>query len=118
MNLPNLRILRQFNFLFGFSLFSPLAVIYYAQVSGSYTLGTSIFGLITLSTAVFEVPTGVLSDRIGRKQIIIFGSITRVIAYMAYALGFSYLWLVIGALFEGLAHALFSGNNDAFLYDT
>jgi len=35
-----------------------------------------------------------------------------------YALGFSYWWLVTGAILEGLARAFYSGNNDALLYDS
>src|SRR5690606_16446038 len=34
------------------------------------------------------------------------------------AIGGSYLLLITGAIFEGLARAFYSGNNDALLYDT
>ncbi len=118
MHLKNIRLLSIFNFLIGFTFFAPLAIIYFAKVSGSYTLGTSIFGFIMLSAAIFEVPTGVLSDRVGRKKTLIYGSVARVIAFIFYAIGFSYWFLVIGAIFEGLSRAFYSGNNEALLYDT
>lgn len=113
----NIKLLKIFNFLIGFSLFAPIAIIYFSKVSGSYTLGASIFGIIMLSSALFEVPTGVLSDKVGRKITIILGSWARVLAFVFYALGFSYWWLVVGALFEGLSRSFYSGNNNAFLYD-
>jgi uncharacterized membrane-anchored protein YitT (DUF2179 family) len=50
----NIRLLSIFNLLIGFSLFAPLAIIYFAKVSGSFVLGTSIFGIIMLSSAIFE----------------------------------------------------------------
>ncbi|HBO10654.1 TPA: hypothetical protein DD448_01765, partial [Candidatus Collierbacteria bacterium] len=57
----NVRLLKIFNFLIGFSLFAPLAIIYFSRVSGSYTLGASIFGITMLASAIFEVPTGIWS---------------------------------------------------------
>ena len=114
----NIRLLSFFNFLIGFNLFWPLAIIYFSRVSGSFTLGASILGIIMLASTIFELPTGILSDLVGRKYTIILGSWARVIAFLIYAIGFSYWWLVIGAILEGLSRAFYSGNNDAFLYDT
>ena len=114
----NICLLSIFNFLIGFSLFAPLAIIYFSKVSGSFTLGTSVFGIIMLSSAVFEVPTGIWSDKVGRKYTVVLGSWARVAAFIFYAIGLSYWWLVVGAILEGLSRALYSGNNDAFLYDT
>ncbi len=102
----------------GFSLFAPLAIVYFSRVSGSYALGASIFGITMLASAVFEVPTGVWSDRMGRRKTIILGSWSRVLAYIFYALGLSYWFLTIGAILEGLSRAFYSGNNDALLHDT
>ncbi len=114
----NIRLLSIFNFLIGFSLFMPLAIIYFAQVSGSFTLGTSIFSITMLAGAVFEIPTGILSDKVGRKYTVVLGSCARVIAFTGYAMGISYWWLLCGAVFEGLSRAFYSGNNDALLYDS
>lgn len=114
----NIKLLSIFNFLIGFNLFWPIAIIYFSKVSGSFTLGASILGIIMLASTVFELPTGILSDLVGRKYTIVLGSWARVLAFLFYAIGLSYWWLVIGAIFEGLSRAFYSGNNDAFLYDT
>ena len=118
MRNKNIKLLKYFNFLIGFSLFAPLAIIYFARVSGSYTLGASIFGIIMLSSAVFEVPTGIWSDKVGRRGTIILGSWARVTAFILYALASSYTLLLIGAIFEGLSRSFYSGNNDSLLHDT
>lgn len=114
----NIRLLKIFNFLIGFSLFAPLAIIYFSKVSGSYVLGASIFGITMLSSAIFEVPTGIWSDMVGRRTTIILGSWARVAAFVLYAIGLSYWWLVAGAILEGVSRSFYSGNNDAFLHDT
>ncbi len=114
----NIRLLSWFNFCTDFVLFAPVAVIYFANVSGSFTLGMSIFSLAYLFSAVFEVPTGIVSDLVGRKKTAVFGAFFSVLCITCYAAATSYGMLVIGALFQGLSRAFYSGNNDALLHDT
>jgi MFS family permease len=78
----------------------------------------SIFSIANIADAVFEVPTGILSDRIGRKMTIIFGAIASILYSICYAIGGSFLILALGALFQGLSVAFYSGNNDALLHDS
>jgi MFS family permease len=113
----NIKTLAIFNFLTDFSLLGPVAVLYFEKVTGSYASAMSIFSLALLSSAILEVPTGILSDKLGRRKTIILWSLAGVFTSLFYALGGSYLMLALGAVMAGLARALFSGNNDAFLYD-
>ena len=71
------------------------------KVSGSYALGMSIFSIVMLSAAIFEIPTGVFSDLVGRKKTVVFGALSSVLYVIFYAIGGIYLFLVIGAIFEG-----------------
>jgi len=114
----NIKILTWQGFLVGFSLWAPIAAIYFAKVSGSYTLGLSIFSIIMVSGALFEVPTGIFSDLIGRKWTTILGGFFYALGGLFFAVGTNYLFLALGALSEGLARAFYSGNNDALLYDS
>lgn len=114
----NIRLLSLFNFLIGFSLYSAVLVIYFAQVTGSFALAMSIFSIIFISSAIFEIPTGIFSDIIGRKKTVVLGSFSFLFATIFYALGQSYFILVIGGVLEGLGRSFFSGNNNALLYDS
>ena len=114
----NIRLLSVFNFFIGFNLFWPIAILYFSKISGSYLLGGSVLGIIMLASTIFELPTGILSDMVGRKYTMVLGSWARVIAFLFYAIGLSYWILVVGAIFEGLSRAFYSGNNDALLFDT
>jgi len=93
-------------------------VIYFSQVTGSYTAAASLLALKKLSSAAFEVPTGVLSDRLGRRGTMIAGAVVMVAAHLGYAGASGYSLLLAAVVLEGLATALWSGNNDALLYDT
>lgn len=114
----NIKILTWFNFFTDFRLYAPIAIIYFANVSGSYALGMSIFSITMISSAFFEVPTGIFSDMIGRRKTVILGSVSAVAYACLYALAHSFWPLALGALLEGLSRSFYSGNNDALLHDT
>lgn len=114
----NIKLLALFNFFTDFKFHSAVLIIYFAQITGSYTLAMSLFAVIMVSSALFEIPTGIYSDIIGRKKTILFGSIAATLSAICYATGFTYWPLCIGAILEGLSRAWYSGNNDALLYDS
>lgn len=73
--------------------------------------------IILLSGMFFEVPTGVLADKYGRKTSMILGACISAIGwitwlYMDTFIGFA----VVFGLF-GLANAFWSGTDHAFIYD-
>lgn len=114
----NIKVLTWFNFFTDFKLYTPIAIIYFAQVANSYALGMAVFSVAMVSSALFEIPTGVFSDFIGRKRTVVLGALVAVLYSIFYAIGQSFLILAVGAIFEGLSRSFYSGNNDALLYDT
>jgi MFS family permease len=114
----NARLLSWFNFCGDFRLYGPIMVIYFAQVTGSYTAAASLLAVKMLASAAFEVPTGVLSDRLGRRGTMIAGAVVMVAAHLGYAAAPGYGLLLAAVVLEGLATALWSGNNESLLYDT
>lgn len=73
----NIKLLSWFNFLLDFRFYAPVAIIYFSQVTGSYVLGMAVFSVTFISSALFEVPTGIYSDMIGRKKNLCLGSIRK-----------------------------------------
>ncbi len=114
----NIKLLAWFNFFTDFKLYSAIAILYFTKVTGSFALGMSIFSIANIADAVFEVPTGILSDRVGRKKTVVFGTIASIIYAICFAIGGSFWMLAIGAIFQGLSVAFYSGNNDALLHDS
>lgn len=114
----NIKLLNWLNFCLDFRIYGAITILYFAQVTGSYALGLSIFSIGTIASSLFEVPTGVFSDLVGRKMTVVFGQLASVFAIVSYAIGGSFAMLALGAVLEGLSFALFSGNNSALLYDS
>ncbi|MFZ2025474.1 MAG: MFS transporter [Microgenomates group bacterium] len=114
----NIKLLAIFNFFTDFNFYSAILILYFAKVTGSYTLAMSLFSVTMFSSALFEVPTGILSDKIGRRKTVILGAVAAVGSVVCYAIGGNYAFLAVGALFEGISRAFYSGNNDALLHDS
>jgi MFS family permease len=114
----NIRLLAWFNFFCDLRFYAPVAILYFAEVAGSFALGMSVFSAIFISQSVLEVPTGVLSDRLGRKGTITAGALAGAAGLMLYSCANGYWLLLLGGVLEGAARAFYSGNNEALLYDT
>src|ERR1700722_20142266 len=116
--LRNIRLLYIHNFLTDFRLHSAFLVIYLAQISGSYTSAMAILALETVTSAVMDIPTGIFSDKIGRKYTLALGSACAALALACYGLAHSIGLLLVAAPLHGLSMCLFNGNNDAMLYES
>jgi len=77
-----------------------------------------VFSIIFLSQAALEVPTGLISDLLGRRKTMIVGALFSLVALLMYATGFSIWVLFAGAFCEGVGRSLFSGTDKALLYET
>ncbi|OGG34980.1 hypothetical protein A2363_02045 [Candidatus Gottesmanbacteria bacterium RIFOXYB1_FULL_47_11] len=114
----NIKLLALFNFFTDLKFHSAVLVIYFAQITGSYALAMSLFSVTMAANAIFEVPTGVFSDLIGRKRTVLCGAFFAALSAIFYAIGQSYWILFTGAILEGISRSWYSGNNDAFLHDS
>lgn len=113
----NIRLMALHNFLVYFRPHWAFLAIYCAQVTGSYTIGMAVLATHRIVGALADIPTGMLSDRIGRKHTLVLGSTLLLLATTCFAFATSAAAMFAGALFIGLAESMFSGNNDALLYE-
>src|SRR5947209_5956667 len=113
----NIRLFNLFSFFSSLDFYIPIKVVYFHQVTNSYSDASLIISLVWISQAILEIPTGIFSDLIGRKKTIVLGAFASVVAYLVYASG-SNLWIfLLGSFFEGGSRAFFSGNNNAYLHN-
>ncbi len=114
----NIRTLYTFSFLNGFRPHWPIAIIYFKEITGTYTAAMTIYSIVFFSQAVFEIPAGMFSDGFRRRRTMILGAAAASCSITCYALGVSFWVLAVGALLEGFSRALFSGTDSAFLYES
>lgn len=100
---------------------SVLAVVFFQRITGSYAFALGVFSIVSIVQSIAEVPTGIISDRIGRRKTMVVSAVLEVLMSVIFALagtlGYKYL-LIIGAIVWALAEAFASGTDDALMYET
>lgn len=100
--------------------FIPILSIYYlslpdtkAQEIGFYTAAGYVISLI------FQIPAGIIWDRLGNKTTIVIAKICLVISSLMFVIWLNFWFFLIGSLLMSLGiDAFATGNTSAFLHDT
>ena len=115
---------RNVSLLYGFSFFDPFMIVIPLLVPYLATHGIGMRQFMELQ-AVFaivilcgEVPSGLLSDRWGRKKTLLLGSTLKAVSFSLLPLWSSYEGFVVYHLAMGIALSLISGGDVALLYDS
>ncbi len=74
--------------------------------------------IVSLLIILLEIPTGMLSDIIGRKKTIILGLFSLILYGLIYLFAHNFFTFVVGIMFFAIAMALFSGCITAMVYDS
>lgn len=117
----NLKFLRLY-FLFG-ALWpmSPVVILYFQNITGSYTSAMFIYSLVSLTQTLMELPSGIISDKLQRKHILMLSALCLMCCYALWALaGYSHsiFCLFLGSILLGTNTALNSGTLEAFVFET
>lgn len=91
--------------------------LYILQHSGTYASLGLIDALWWGGLLLFEVPTGYLGDRLGRRRGLIIGSVLVSIAQVFMGLASTYLHFVLIFVFWAFASTFRTGTESAWLYD-
>lgn len=88
--------------MFGLFMLLPVLALYGTEYEGHspFLLGVAL-GAYGISQALLQIPFGILSDRIGRKPLILFGLIVFVLGSVVAALAESVYGLILGRFLQG-----------------
>ncbi|MBL8689169.1 MAG: MFS transporter [Rhodospirillaceae bacterium] len=110
--------------LYGFSCFDQFMIVIPLLVPylGSKGIGMAEFmelqAIFAIVIVLGEVPTGMLSDRWGRKRVLLLGSVLKAIGFSMLPLWSSYEGFLVYHLTMGVALSMISGGDVAFLYES
>ncbi|MEM9971370.1 MAG: MFS transporter [Pseudomonadota bacterium] len=77
-----------------------------------------LYAILDLTTTVLEVPSGYVSDRLGRRWTLIASSLAPTAAMFCFFYGDSFAAFALGQVLLGVGSALVSGTDSAFLYES
>ncbi len=78
----------------------------------------SLQSIYSITCALMEVPSGYLSDKLGRRMTMIMGCLFYLIAYSIFTFGFGYWQIGIGEIFWGIGVSFLSGTDSALLFES
>lgn len=99
-------------------LFLPIFMLYILSFDISYTFAMSLPIVTGLTQLLLEMPSGVMSDLLGRRRTLLIGSALYMLNFLFYYLAEGPAMLVASGIAFGAALAFFSGTDSAFLYDS
>jgi MFS family permease len=107
-----------YKFFISFWLIAPILIPFYQSNGLSSTQVFIIQGAFAASTLFFEVPSGYLSDIMGRKKTLLIGSFFLPFGVILYATSSSFIFFLFAEIVIGISISMFSGTDSAFIYDT
>lgn len=112
-----IRKLYLFTFFRSFTVFASVSVAFYNSNGLSYFEIMLLQSVYAVAIAVLEVPSGMLSDMIGRKKTLVVGSLAFAIAYSCGAFGAGLLMFGLMQIFAAVGQSCYSGTFLALMYE-
>ena len=104
------------NFTVGFVLIYLTAYLLEAGILNAWEAG-AVLGLETVVVIVAGIPMGILSDRKGRKNFLIFGNSVIPVSLVIFALTDDFTWILAAGALLGVAEASALGSWNAIIAD-
>ncbi len=98
--------LTQSLFMLTASLWWPYWSIYILELGVSKTLLGTIFMAESIAQLIFQLPGGILTDRLGRKKMIVLGSIFRASSPLIYVATGSWQFVLVGMFFTQMSNMM------------
>ncbi|WP_055668641.1 MFS transporter [Desnuesiella massiliensis] len=99
-------------------ILGPIMVLFLIAKGLNFTEIMLLQSISAIGTVIFEVPTGAVADRIGRKQSLLLGSILWAISLGFYIVGTNFVIFALAEITFSLGAAFKSGADSAMIYDS
>ena len=96
----------------------PTIILFYQSHGLDVEQAILLKTILSLSILLFEVPSGYIADKLGRKFCLVAGSGVWIIGWLFYCGGNSFTIFALAEILTGLAGGLISGADTAIAYET
>src|SRR3989339_806436 len=108
-----------FTFLSKTGFWVPILYFFLTETKGFDSVTTLfLISVAALSTSVFEIPTGVIADKVSRKVSMTIGTLIRAICMFLLVPVGGFFPILIVMIFRGVGTSFTSGAEDSILYDS
>lgn len=114
----NIVLLYDYTFFDGFILAYVIERLFWAERGMSITMVVATEIIYGISVAVFELPSGLLADKFGRKKLLIVAGFLSVIEMILIYNAQDFWWFAAAVFLGGISTAMESGSLQAIMYDS
>lgn len=114
----NISLLYLFRFFRDFLLIAPVIIPFYKSNGLSSFQVFYVQSVFSASMLIFEIPSGYLSDRYGRKITLLSGGIAIFCGFLTYSFSSGIFLFIIAEILLGFGFSLCSGTDSALLHES
>ena len=114
----NIRLLYVYMFLNRLEMWLPIIVLFVQERGFSLTQYTILDAVWYASTLFFEIPTGVVTDRYGRKISLLVAVLVQSLSLFIVAYAHTFSVMFIAYVLWGFGSSFETGTHDALIYDS
>lgn len=100
-----------------FMLYMPVLILFYQANGLSLEAALSVQALYSLMIALWEIPSGYISDRWGRRNALLLGMTLVALQFIVLAASSDFAGFALGVLLGGTGVSFISGTDSALLYE-
>jgi len=114
----NIKVFNVYIFMGRLEMWLPIYILFLLDKGFSMTEIAVLDAMWYVATLIFEVPTGAVTDRYGKKISIFIAVIFQFISFFVLAFGKTFSVIAFSYLLWGFASSFETGTYSAFLYDS
>ncbi|MDK2951786.1 MAG: hypothetical protein PWQ77_1451 [Kosmotogales bacterium] len=114
----NLKIYGYFKFCQNMLIIGPILVPFMLYKGLNYSEILLLQSISALSVFIFEVPTGVIADKVSRKFSLVLSSIFMVVGLLFYITQWDFIYFALAETLFGIGLTFSSGSDSAILYES
>ena len=99
-------------------ILGPILVLFLIAKGLSFTEIMVLQSISAIAVVLFEVPTGAVADKIGRKESLLLGSLLWAVSLGIYVVGNSFPMFMLAEVIFSLGATFKSGADNALMYDS
>lgn len=111
------RRLSLMNFLLHLAFLSPVVVFFFQQRGLNYFQILALESVLVMFMVLFELPTGIFADKLGRKNSIVAGTLFMLTEPIVFLFADNFYWFALAYALAGIGITFHSGSIEAIVYD-
>ncbi|GAB6189517.1 hypothetical protein JCM30566_12570 [Marinitoga arctica] len=106
-----------YGFLKNLRFFDPFLILFFLEKGLSYFQIGILYSIMKIATNIFEIPTGIIADTIGRRRSMVFSFSNYIISFFIFYISKSYYLFVFSMILYAMGDAFRSGTHKAMILE-